>query len=272
MKTFDLNSRIGGVKGFAYPAPSPKGVIVAVHGFGEHSGRYTDFFKEMNHAGFNVYTADLPGHGKTPGKRGHATIPDMVDVIEQVTSFAQKETPGVSIGLFGHSMGGLVSIRTLQKNPSRYSRAAISAPLLGLPPEQEKRIKAMAWLAKLLPSLTVKSALETPWLSRNQAIVDAYIKDTLVHDKVSLALGYSFYTEIRQAFSQTDSLKLPVLFLTGSTDRIVAPQASKQFYERIPSPEKAYQIYEGAYHETFYDLEHGDRFRTDIIDWFTKGL
>jgi len=272
MKTFDLISQTGGVKGFAYPIPSPKGVIVVVHGLGEHAGRYTGFFGEMNRAGFSVYTADLPGHGVNKGKRGYATVPEMVGVIEQVASLAQKENPGVSLGLFGHSLGGLVAIRTLQRNPSLFSRAAISAPLLGLSADQEKRIKTTAWLAKLLPSLTVKNGLVPELLSRDRSIVDAYTHDPLVHDKISLALGYSIYREIQQSFSELDKVKLPALFLTGSADRIVVSQAANSFYERVPSPEKAFRTYEGAYHETFYDPEHGERFRKDIIDWFSKGL
>jgi len=271
MKTFDLVSRKGDIKGFAYPIPSPKGIIVVVHGLGEHAGRYTEFFGEMNRAGFSVYTADLPGHGVNNGKRGHATVQEMVAVIEQVVSMAQKENPGVSTGLFGHSLGGLVAIRAIQKNPTLFNRAAISAPLLGLPTEQEKRIKTMAWLAKLMPFLTVKNGLAPEMLSRNRSIVDAYTRDPLVHDQISLALGYSIYREIQQAFSESDKVKLPALFVIGSADRIVIPQAANRFYEHVPSPEKAFKTFEGAYHETFYDPEHGERFRAEIIDWFSKG-
>ncbi len=270
MKTFDLISQTGGVKGFAYPIPSPKRVIVVVHGLGEHAGRYAGFIGEMNRAGLSAYTVDLPGHGVNKGKRGFGTVSEMVAVIEQVVSRAQKECPGVSLGLFGHSLGGLVAIRTIQKQPALFSRAAISAPLLGLPADQEKRIKTMAWLAKLLPALTVKNGLAPELLSRDRSIVDAYTHDPLVHDKVSLALGYSIYLEIQQAFSESDKVKLPALFLTGSADRIVVPQAANSFFERVPSPDKAFRTYEGAYHETFYDPEHGERFRTDIIDWLSK--
>nr|WP_307190071.1 alpha/beta fold hydrolase [Geomicrobium sp. JCM 19038] len=46
------------------------GVFVIVHGAGEHYGRYTWLIERLNREHFHVIAGDLPGFGRTRGKRG----------------------------------------------------------------------------------------------------------------------------------------------------------------------------------------------------------
>ena len=54
-----------------WPVDAPQGVVVLIHGLGEHSGRYGHVARRLNQAGFAVLAPDLPGHGLSEGKRGH---------------------------------------------------------------------------------------------------------------------------------------------------------------------------------------------------------
>src|SRR5207253_3704607 len=50
-------------------AGDPTGVVVAAHGFAEHSGRYEAIAARLVDAGFAVRVGDHRGHGLSEGKR-----------------------------------------------------------------------------------------------------------------------------------------------------------------------------------------------------------
>ena len=53
------------------PDNAARGVILLVHGFGEHSGRYNYLVEHLLPRGYAVHGFDLRGHGRSPGARGH---------------------------------------------------------------------------------------------------------------------------------------------------------------------------------------------------------
>src|SRR4030066_1789487 len=80
----DQNSFIKDISGIGpiffqswLPADKPSAIMILIHGFGEHSSRYGTHFAEFyTNSNIGIFTFDLPGHGNTPGKRGHITNPD----------------------------------------------------------------------------------------------------------------------------------------------------------------------------------------------------
>lgn len=91
-----------------------KGGIILVHGLGEHSGRYGKLIKMVNDAGFAVYAFDWLRHGKSGGKRGHATIEQTMEIIDEIIGEIEEKP-----FLFGHSLGGLTVVRYAETRPPR---------------------------------------------------------------------------------------------------------------------------------------------------------
>jgi alpha-beta hydrolase superfamily lysophospholipase len=54
------------------PVKKPIAVLSMIHGYAEHTGLYTDFYKALVEAGFAIFAVDLRGHGKSEGLRGHS--------------------------------------------------------------------------------------------------------------------------------------------------------------------------------------------------------
>ncbi|AEC51986.1 lysophospholipase [Pyrococcus sp. NA2] len=86
-----------------------RGYIVLIHGLGEHIGRYEKFIEKLVKNGFCVIGFDWPGHGKSRGKRGHTSIEEALEIINEIISEI-----GEKPFLFGHSLGGLTVIRYAQ--------------------------------------------------------------------------------------------------------------------------------------------------------------
>src|SRR4051812_2138074 len=85
-----------------------RGVVVIVHGLGEHAGRYDHVARRLNGQGFNVVGYDHRGHGRSPGARGGIeSVDDLCADLACVIDAARKEFAGPLIVL-GHSLGGLV--------------------------------------------------------------------------------------------------------------------------------------------------------------------
>ena len=57
----------------------PKAIVVIAHGFGEHSGRYSNLIEKLKGKKISLYSIDLRGHGNSGGQRGH--VIDFMDYI-----------------------------------------------------------------------------------------------------------------------------------------------------------------------------------------------
>ena len=95
-------------QGNVHPLP-PKGIVVIVHGLGEHCARYDNLAKALNAIGFIVYGLDHQGHGRSEGDRLHLKqFGDFVEDVIGLTRLAKSENPLIAKKTFllGHSMGG----------------------------------------------------------------------------------------------------------------------------------------------------------------------
>lgn len=94
------------------PTSSPKAVIVFVHGFAEHIGRYEHFHPRFPEHGIAVFTYDQRGYGKTgqdpnrsPGSAyGNTTWKEQMVDLAWALEHAKKEFSGTPVFLMGHSM------------------------------------------------------------------------------------------------------------------------------------------------------------------------
>ena len=111
------------------PDGAPKGVVLLVHGLGEHSGRYTNVVHRLVPEGYAVYALDHMGHGQSQGAR--EVIHTFEDLTEPLWQFRQQVVPrhsGVPTFLLGHSMGGLIASLHALEHAEGLSGLVLSAP------------------------------------------------------------------------------------------------------------------------------------------------
>jgi alpha-beta hydrolase superfamily lysophospholipase len=76
---------------YLYPSCHPegekKGRIIYFHGFSEYGGRYAFFFKQMAEQGYDVYTMDQMGFGRSFGKRSY--WPEGTDGVDMYREFVE---------------------------------------------------------------------------------------------------------------------------------------------------------------------------------------
>jgi len=78
-------------------------------------------------------------------------------------------------------------------------------------------------LSRLAPRLLVASDLDTQAISRDPAVVKAYIDDPLVSQKVSTRWYGEIMKSMKKAHKGAASLRIPMLLMQSGADRLVDP-------------------------------------------------
>jgi len=92
------------------PTDESKAILVVVHGFAEHSGRYGNLVDYFLPKGYGIYSHDLRGHGKSDGLRGYADrFSYFVDDLDIFLNMVQERHTDAKIFLVGHSTGGTIA-------------------------------------------------------------------------------------------------------------------------------------------------------------------
>ena len=93
-------------------------------------------------------------------------------------------------------------------------------------------------------------------ISHDPAVVRAYREDPLVHQgKLPARTVAEIATTIETFADGVPALRLPMLVMAGTGDRIVPPSGSVVLHDRAGSPDRTLRLYEGLYHELFNEPE-----------------
>ncbi|MEO5888319.1 MAG: alpha/beta fold hydrolase, partial [Anaerolineales bacterium] len=132
-------------------------MITLVHGLGEHTGRYLHVGKILTDAGYSLVGFDLRGHGKSDGARGHfPSLNAVIQDIRQFSKFLVQRYPDIPHFLYGHSLGGLLSLAYALQYPAGLNGVIITgAALRSSLQEQKNKIAMVNLLGSLLPTITV---------------------------------------------------------------------------------------------------------------------
>ncbi|MDP1715825.1 MAG: lysophospholipase [Anaerolineales bacterium] len=250
----------------------PKAVICLLHGLGEHSSRYAHVAEAFGKEGFVLFTSDLRGHGRSGGARGHiSSIEDSMMDIDVLLEQAGGRYAGLPLFLYGHSLGGIqVLYYGLQRKPKVKGVVATSSGLHTALEKQVIKVSIAKVLGTIMPGVSLASGLDPTSISRDEKVVQAYINDPLVHDKVSLGFGKIILGVNKWLLEHARDFSLPLLLLHGRNDKLAFPSSSIEF--AAPLKEKCTLVlWEDATHELHNEPEQTEVFKT-ITLWMDARL
>ncbi|MFC2151479.1 alpha/beta hydrolase [Bacteroidota bacterium] len=257
------------------PKSQPKAFINLVHGFGEYCERYDDWVMQFVDSGFVVHAIDYRGHGKSDGRRGHITsFEDFLKDIEVLIYESYKLYPDLPQFIYGHSLGGNIVTNYILKSENKFKGAIISSPWYKLSFDPSALMLFFARIMnKTYPKFTQKAKLDVKALSHDKEVVDAYIADPLIHEKISARMFFEIYKAGRWVLENTDKINLPILIQHGNDDNVTSFKASKEFYEKAKQLNKIieYKEWEGMYHELHNELENDQVFEF-VLNWVENRL
>lgn len=253
------------------PGNDMHALIIMVHGHGEHILRYEHWANLFNSNNIGFTGVDLPGHGRSDGKRGHvrdeALLNEMIDVMIRESG---KTFSGIPVFLYGHSLGGVIVLNYLLKKNPRIKGAIVTSPAIKLAFEPGKAKLILAAIMKtLMPGLIQPTGLPVEYLSHDKSVVDKYVDDPLVHGKISVGLFNTWMNASAYILSHARELKVPLLLVHGSSDKVCSPEGSIEFAGKTSLAEL--KIWNEGYHEL-----HNELFKQEVFDyiltWINKIL
>ncbi|MBO4563148.1 MAG: lysophospholipase [Clostridia bacterium] len=251
MEQFDYPSKTGLCTIAAYkwlPEGEPKAVIQIVHGMAEHATRYDDLARFLNSQGYAVYAEDHPGHGASingEGVRGWFAPQDgwslVVEDIMALHNMIKAAHPGKKLVLYGHSMGSFLARTCASRYPGEFDAFVFSGtagknPVLPIAKAMASANARRSGGKKPDDQLNsigfgaYNKRIENPrtpfdWLSRDEAVVDKYIKDDLCGFTFTSAAFRDMFEGLGEVSGKKWAEKVanvPILMLAGSEDPVGA--------------------------------------------------
>jgi len=245
-----------------------KAVIVIVHGFMEHQGRYTSLIEMWRTAGYHVMMGDLPGHGLTTrARRGHInSFGEYIQAVEEWVQSAYEYS--LPIFILGHSLGGLITIRLMQELQLNIAGAILTSPCLGLVQYPPKAVHAASALLNIAyPTYKSSTKISIDMLTRNEEIRTLTANDSLFMTKISVRSYRELLNGIKEAFDNIPDLEdIPIMVMQAGDDQIVNKNNVREWFNYILCSEKYYKEWPGLYHELLCEPEREDVF------YFAKGF
>lgn len=237
-----------------------KRVLVIVHGFGEHAGRYLHFphFLDANGAGVDVVFAyDQRGHGRSEGLRGDIErFDDFADDLDGMLRYVETRFPGAEIHLLGHSFGGHVALRFGFLHPGLPIKTfQVSAPFLALHQEPPLALRAAAnLLARSWKTLSLATDVDSTVLSRDDRVIENHASDRLNHSRMTPRFYKTMTAAQKDSLRRREGFGYPLVMHLPLGDRLVNTPVSRKFFDALVLPGKRLFEYPEFRHEPMNDI------------------
>lgn len=260
-----------------------KGVVQIVHGMCEYKERYEGFIDYLTQNGYIVFAHDHRGHGGSVtanenlgyfgDKKGEAIVDDAALVTEEI----RRLYPGLSVTLFGHSMGSLVVRAYIQKyeekidklivcgSPSKNSLAGFGLMLNGV----ISAFRGKKYRSRLMANASTGGGDDkfpgegkNAWLTRDKTVVEKYNADEKCNFVFScngfsnlLHLVKNAYKKKKYPAKHSD---LPIFFMAGADDPVIGSEkkwlAAQQFLRDVGYKNVTGKLYPKMRHEILNEL------------------
>ena len=211
---------------------SPSAVMLIVHGFGEHSGRYLGMMEHFAEAGVAVMALDLEGHGQSEGPPGVVHSYDILLAdVDLLMNQANARFPGVPVILYGHSMGGGLALHYVLKNGAQNLAGVIaSAPLIHPADPVPRPLRAIVkLLRKLAPNKTLGNTISGDKISTLTAEQSRYENDPLNHGRLGIGLAVDIIEGGEWVAENAGKWTAPLLLMHAEQDKLTRFDSSRDF-------------------------------------------
>lgn len=266
-------------------------VVVLVHGGAEHVGRYERLARMFAAHGGLSFGPDHRGQGKSGGRKGHVKgfeqyAADLGQVMQAVAAElpAAQRPDAIPWFVFGHSMGGLITLTYLLEQtraPARADQPALGGKVEAVPlcgaiissPLLEVAVKVnpikrlvgniAAWL---WPTLALPTGIPAAAICRDPAEVARYEKDARRVGVVTAGWFGSMNHATARVRAEVAKIELPCLWYVGTGDTICDHQVTLATFRTIPKPDahgQSMHVFDGYYHELHNEPE---KLRAPVLD------
>lgn len=254
-----------------YEAERPRAVMLVLHGFAEHIGRYSKLAQFFNENGITICVHDQRGFGEAvfnkKRMRGVAENYSLfLDDMDVVYSTVKERYPNLPMILFGHSMGGNIALSYLFTCPQdKFNMVILETPWLRLySPLRKRLLRAVERLGRISPTLAVRTAPGGKYTFKGSQKIDRYH-----YNRISFRLIAAISEAGEEAIGRAADVHIPAMLLSAEKENVVSTPAIEEFYshagdnmEYICIPEGRHALHNCKQHVR----EHAFKTMLDFID------
>ncbi|KAL2021220.1 hypothetical protein VTK56DRAFT_7407 [Thermocarpiscus australiensis] len=287
--TFDIEGHTLYTKSWLPDGPV-KAKLIFIHGFSDHLGRYTNFFRALAARGIAVHGLDQRGWGRSvrkPAERGLTgpTSRVLADMAAFIAPHLAPQSPSdhhPPVFVMGHSMGG-GQVLTLACHPAYRDTVArrvrgwlLESPFIDFSPEERPgwlKVLAGRLAGKVLPQFQLVHTILPEHLSRDPDVVRSIAEDELMHNTGTLeglAGLLDRTTALAKGRVRPSGEVVRSLWLGhGTQDKTTCFEASKKYFDECTGEvaDREFKAYEGWYHQLHADGPQSEEFYKDVGDW-----
>ncbi len=197
--------------------PENGAMIILVHGYNSTRTGVLPIARILAQAGYGVLLFDLRAHGQSAGKRSTFGWRETDDLLGAVDA-AQREFPRARVGVWGHSLGGQIALRTAAQTDIIQAAAVDGASPATLPDHPFPAGFSLRKLAQL------------PWL-------------WIVYNFQAILLGSAQPAGVLESVGSI--APCPLLFI--SCGKRNEQRSTRAFYEAAGKPKTLFEIPEGVH-------------------------
>lgn len=280
------------------PDGDVKAILQIAHGMVEFIDRYDNFANYLSSKGFYVVGNDHLGHGKSirddsqlgyfaRSKGDLCVIGDM----DELRKISQNKYPDVPYFILGHSMGSFLVRQFIE----RFGEGIKGAIIMGTGYQPTETLSAGIALTavlrqgrgghyrnKMLDDMALGSynkkfepaRTKCDWLTKDEAIVDAYIANPLNQFMFTVNGYYNMFRGIMYCQKKENLEKipkdLPILVISGEEDPVgefgKGPKKVAEIYKKTGIKNVTLKLYPEDRHEILNELDK-DVVYEDIYNW-----
>ena len=132
---------------------------------------------------------------------------------------------------------------------------------------------AVILLARLLsaiaPKLSLPSGVDPTFISHDRQVVDAYINDPLVENKVTARLACEMMRSLPGMITAAQRRTVPTMRQVGDEDESCTPDSWDRRFSAIAVDDKVFKKYPGCRHEVYNEIKN-EAPLADLKDWINQ--
>jgi len=256
-----------------------RGTILFLNGRTEYMEKYAEVVEELDQRGLVVYSCDWRGQGLSgrmlaDRHKGHVvSFEDYLRDLDQLMEMIRRKAPA-PIMILGHSMGGHIAARLVERYPGFFDRVVMTSPMIDIQLPWFLPRPMFRWLV----GLGLRQGRQDAYalghggykakdrrFEENLLTADRFRFErnvAMIQQDPRLAVGGVTYGWLNAALQSIDhvasatfarSFRVPLLMVTAAEDRIVCERAQAAFCRNAPDCRMA--RIEGARHELLVETD-----------------
>ena len=241
-----------------------KKAIILFHRGHEHSDRMAHLVDELKLTDFDFFAWDARGHGDSPGARGDS--PSFSACVKDIQYFLQHiqhqyNIDENNIAIIGQSVGAVLSATWVHDYAPKIRALCLASPAFDIKLYVPFAEPGLRVLNHIKGNFFIQSYVKSSMLTHDKERAQTYDTDPKIARSISVRMLLGLYDASKRIVADAQNIFVPTQVLCSGSDFVVQQKPQRDFYDKLPHPQKEFHVLDGFYHDTL-----GEENRAVAID------